>query len=133
MKEDGSNDWIFESLEDMAEISQVDSRMFWGGLYISLLAWVLMLVVGVLRLKFSYLPIIGVALALNLANVIGYFKCSSRAKEKMQSMVEQGMKSGSMAALENSAFRNWVLSSLLAVAENSGTPNRTGAGAANQA
>ncbi len=27
MREDGSNEWVFESLEDMAEISPLDSSM----------------------------------------------------------------------------------------------------------
>eukprot|EP01034_Spumella_vulgaris_P030064 gene30064-37220_t len=45
-------------------------------------------------------------------------KCSSSAKNKMQSMVEQGMKQGSMSALDNSSIRNWVLSTLLSVSSN---------------
>jgi hypothetical protein len=120
VKEDGSNEWIFESLEDMAEISNVDSRMFWGGLYVAPLCWSLLLIVGVLRLQFEYMPIVIAALVLSFANILGYIKCSSSAKDKMKSMVEQGMKQGSMAALENSSIRNWVLNSLLAVTAGSG-------------
>ncbi|KAJ1442873.1 hypothetical protein B484DRAFT_441912 [Ochromonadaceae sp. CCMP2298] len=129
VKEDGSNEWIFESLEDMAEISAVDSRMFWGGLYVSPLCWSLLLVVGVLRLKFEYMPIVGAALVLNLANIIGYLKCSSSAKEKVKSMMEQGMKQGSMAALENSSIRNWVLESLLAITATGASSSRANSGA----
>ena len=127
VKDDGSNEWIFESLEDMAEISNVDSRMFWGGLYISPLCWSLLLIVGVLRLQFSYLPIVIAALMLSFANILGYIKCSSSAKDKMRSMVQQGMQQGSMAALENSSIRNWVLSSLLAVTatDNNNNSNRS--------
>ena len=127
VKDDGSNEWIFESLEDMAEISNVDSRMFWGGLYISPLCWSLLLIVGVLRLQFSYLPIVIAALMLSFANILGYIKCSSSAKDKMRSMVQQGMQQGSMAALENSSIRNWVLSSLLAVTatDNNNNNNRS--------
>ena len=130
VKDDGSNEWIFESLEDMAEISNVDSRMFWGGLYISPLCWSLLLIVGVLRLQFSYLPIVIAALMLSFANILGYIKCSSSAKDKMRSMVQQGMQQGSMAALENSSIRNWVLSSLLAVTatDNNNNNNRSSRG-----
>ncbi len=113
VKEDGSNEWIFESLEDMAEISNFDSRIFWGSLYASPASWALMLLLGIFRLQIEYLPIIVVAIVLNTANIIGYWKCSSSAKSKMQSLVEQGMKQSSMSALENSAIRNWVLSTLL--------------------
>jgi len=110
VKEDGSNEWIFESLEDMAEISAFDSRLFWGALYISPACWAFLLVVGVFRLQLSYLPVVICAIVLNGANIIGYWKCSSSAKSKMQSMVENGLKQG---VLENNSIRNWVLSTLL--------------------
>ena len=126
VKDDGSNEWIFESLEDMAEISPVDSRMFWGGLYVSPLCWLFLLIVGFLRLQFEYLPLVIAALMLNGANILGYIKCSSSAKAKMESMMKQGMQQGSMAVLENNSVRNWVLSTLLAVTTN--TPTNTGNG-----
>jgi hypothetical protein len=115
VKEDGSNEWIFESLEDMAEITGFDSRIFWGALYITPGLWALLLLIGLLRLKFEYMPIIIASLAMSGANIIGYMKCSNSAKNKMHSMVEQGMKQGSMNALENSTLRNWIFNSLLAV------------------
>ena len=118
VKEDGSNEWGFESLEDMAEISAFDSKVFWGGLYISPLIWACLLLLAILRLRLEYVPVIVSALGLNMANVVGYVKCSSSAKEKMASLVEAGMKSTSMAALENSSFRNWLLSAALNVSGN---------------
>ncbi len=113
VKSDGSNEWQFESLEDMAEISSFDSRIFWGALYISPICWAVLLFLATLRLKLEYIPVICAGLGLNMANVIGYVKCSSSAKERMQSMMEMGMKHTSMAALENSSFRNWLLSLVL--------------------
>ena len=115
VREDGSNEWIFESLEDMAEITGFDSRIFWGALYITPSFWIVLLLIGLLRLKFEYLPIVIASIAMSGANIIGYMKCSSSAKNKIHSMVEQGMKQGSLSALENSTFRNWVFNSLLAV------------------
>ena len=115
VREDGSNEWIFESLEDMAEITGFDSRIFWGALYITPACWTVLLLIGLLRLKFVYLPIVIASIAMSGANIIGYMKCSSSAKNKIHSMVEQGMKQGSLSALENSTFRNWVFNSLLAV------------------
>lgn len=123
VKEDGSNEWIFESLEDMAELSAFDSRIFWGALYVTPLIWIFFLIVAFLRLKFEYIPIVIVAIVMNAANIIGYMKCSTSAKNKMKSMVEQGMKSGSLAALENSTVRNWLLNSLLAVTTSNATSN----------
>lgn len=113
VREDGSNEWFFESLEDMAEISQFDSRIFWGALYATPAAWSLMLVIGVLRLKFEYLPIVFTALGLSSFNIYNYLKCSSSATSKMKNMVAAGMKVGGSSALENSSVRNWVFSTLL--------------------
>ncbi len=125
VKDDGSNEWIFESLEDTAELSAFDSRMFWGALYITPIVWVLLFVVGFLRLKFEYLPVVIAAVALSGANIIGYMKCSSSAKERMQNMVEQGMKQGTLSALDNSTFRNWLFGTVLSAATNAtgGTGN----------
>lgn len=112
-REDGSNEWIFESLEDMAEISNFDSKVFWGALYGAPLAWGVLLILGIFRLKIEYLPVVISALSLSGANVMGYLKCSSSAKEKMNNMVQQGLRKGSMVALENSSVFNWVFSALV--------------------
>lgn len=123
VKEDGSNEWTFESLEDMAEITYFDSRMFWGALYITPLCWSFLFIVGLLRLKFEYLPIIITAITLSGANILGYFKCSNSARGKVQSFMESGMKQASLSALENSTLRSWVFSSLLAVTTAAGQGN----------
>lgn len=119
VRDDGNNEWIFESLEDMAELSPFDANIFWGALYVTPIIWTLFLIVGLLRLKFEYIPIIIAAIIMNGANIFGYIKCSSSAKNKMKSMMDQGMKAGSMAALENSTLRNFVFSTLLSVTSNS--------------
>jgi hypothetical protein len=127
VKDDGSNEWIFESLEDMAEISAIDSRIFWGGLYLSPICWSFLFIVCLLRFKLEYMPIVLAAVVLNSANVIGYIKCSSSAKSKMQSMMEQGLAQSTMsAALENSSFRSWILSFLLSLTNNSASGSGSG-------
>lgn len=119
VKDDGATEWLFESLEDTAELTALDSRLFWGALYVTPLCWLLFFIVALLRLQIEYLPLIIAALVLSGANILGYMKCSASAKNKMQSMLDQGMKQGALSALENNSFRNWVLSSLLAVTTNS--------------
>jgi Eukaryotic protein of unknown function (DUF846) len=114
VREDGSNEWIFESLEDMAEITGFDSRIFWGALYITPCIWSVQLLIGLFG-KLKYLPIVIAAIAMSGANIIGYMKCSTSAKKKIHSMVENGMKQSSISVLENSSVRNWIFNSLLAV------------------
>lgn len=115
VKEDGSNEWIFESLEDMTEISPLDSKLFWGTLYITPAVWFLLLIIGIFTLTFDYLPVVVAALIMSMANTVGYLKCSQSAKDKVRNLVEQGMKSTSFAALDNSSVRGWLFSTLLAV------------------
>lgn len=114
VQENGNSEWVFESLEDMAEVSPFDSKVFWGALYLTPIIWSVFLLLGVLRLKFEYLPIVISAIMLSGANLLGYIKCSNSAQEKVRSMVNRGFKDTSMAALQNSSFRNWVLSLLVA-------------------
>lgn len=126
VQEDGSNEWIFESLEDASELCPNDSRFFWGGLYITPVVWSLLLFVGILRLKFEYMPIIIAAISMSMANIVGYMKCSSSAKDKMRNLVEQGMKQNPLAAaLDNSSVRNWIFSTLLDASSKSSNSTTT--------
>lgn len=112
VREDGSEEWIFESLEDMAEISSLDSNIFWSGLYVGPIVWGFFLVVGILRLKLEYLPIVIAAIFMNGANIVGYVKCSNSAKAKMKSLMDKG----AIGVLENSSMRSWIMNTLLSVA-----------------
>lgn len=53
MKEDGSTEWVFESLEDMSEISSADYKLFWIGLYATPVLWIGLLITGIMLLKFQ--------------------------------------------------------------------------------
>ncbi|CAK9251402.1 unnamed protein product, partial [Sphagnum jensenii] len=104
VREDGSNDWVFESLEDMAETSATDSRIFWSALYATPLIWGLFLLVGILRFDFEYVPVVIAALSMNIANVYGYMKCSSSADKRMQLLVEQGFRSTTFATMNKNSL-----------------------------
>mmetsp|Transcript_45595 Transcript_45595/g.58524 ORF Transcript_45595/g.58524 Transcript_45595/m.58524 type:complete len:187 (-) Transcript_45595:601-1161(-) len=71
VREDGSNEWIFESLEDLSDINENDSRVFWVGLYTPVAIWGLLFFYGVITINIQWLVIIAVALTMHMANVIG--------------------------------------------------------------
>jgi hypothetical protein len=123
VREDGSNEWIFESLEDLSEINDNDSRVFWVGLYLPVAIWGLLFFYGVLTLNLQWLVIIAVALSMHMANIIGYTKCSNDAKQKMQNIIDQGSAGlGVMSAFgQSSAFRS-ALSGLVGTMVNSNSP-----------
>ncbi|RHY99282.1 hypothetical protein DYB37_006805 [Aphanomyces astaci] len=100
INEDGSNEWVFESLEDMSEIDPLDAKIFWTSLYGAPGVWTLFLLVAVLKFNVEWALIAIVALTLSGANVVGYTKCSKgNAKSKMHSM----MTAGALEALHSSA------------------------------
>lgn len=91
INEDGSNEWIFESHEDLNEMDPLDARVFWVGLYTSPMIWGFLFLMAILKLHLQWALIILVALALNGANIVGYTKCKKDAKAKMQSIVSEGL------------------------------------------
>ncbi|KAH9133793.1 hypothetical protein LEN26_006996 [Aphanomyces euteiches] len=99
INEDGSNEWIFESLEDMSEIDPLDARIFWTSLYGAPVVWAFFLLIAILKFNVEWALIAIVALTLSGANVVGYTKCSKDAKDKMRSM----MTSSALEALNSSA------------------------------
>lgn len=102
------NEWIFESLEDMTEVNSNDSRVFWFGLYVPMGIWGWLFFYGILTLNLKWLVIIGVALSMHMANIVGYTKCSNDAKDKMKNIIDQGTAGlGVMSAFgQSSAFRS---------------------------
>ncbi len=100
-RNDETNDWVFESHGNPSEISPADSQLFWIGLYGFPAIWACMLVITVLKFNIQWLVIVAMAIALGVANIIGYTKCSKSAKAKFKSIVQDGASMGTMFALRN--------------------------------
>ncbi|KAI7902262.1 uncharacterized protein BX663DRAFT_512287 [Cokeromyces recurvatus] len=79
---DGSNKWVFESANPSRINNAADTRLFWWTLYGTPALWALFALSCIITLKFSWLIIVGVALALNMANVYGYTQCDKDAKKR---------------------------------------------------
>lgn len=90
INDDGTNEWVFESHEDMTEIDPLDSRVFWTGLYGAPGLWVMLLIIAVLKFNVEWALIVMVAVALSGANIIGYTRCKKDAKQKMRLMMSEG-------------------------------------------
>mmetsp|Transcript_17178 Transcript_17178/g.39606 ORF Transcript_17178/g.39606 Transcript_17178/m.39606 type:complete len:269 (-) Transcript_17178:285-1091(-) len=119
VKEDGSSEWVFESLEGEAldEINSNDSRVFWVGLYAPVPVWGFLLVVELLKLNLQWLVVVCAALSMNLANIVGYTKCSRDAKQKVAQLFNQGSAGlGVMKAFGKSSAFQSVMSGLMGVA-----------------
>jgi hypothetical protein len=113
-----STTWIFEAAEDRA-INAFDRRMFWMVLYATPAVWTALFLLGLLKFNFSWLMIVMMALALNFANVYGYYKCSTDQKAKFQQMMQTGASQGAAYMV-----RSNVLGFITGMATNS-TPSAT--------
>mmetsp|Transcript_32097 Transcript_32097/g.75794 ORF Transcript_32097/g.75794 Transcript_32097/m.75794 type:complete len:205 (-) Transcript_32097:159-773(-) len=87
VQEDGSQHWRFEAQEENLQSTTLDIGVFWVGLIAPAVIWVLLGVGMFLRLKFDWLLLVGTALALSGANIIGYVRCKSDARAKITSAV----------------------------------------------
>jgi hypothetical protein len=90
VRDDGSNEWVFESIENPGDIHPTDARLFWWGLYAMPLAWVVLFLVALLKFNIQWMVIVTVALVLNGANIVGYYKCSNDQKKRVQNVLQNG-------------------------------------------
>ena len=107
VRDDGSNEWVFESIENPGEIHPTDARLFWTGLYVTPFLWVAFLLVALLKFSVQWLVIVLVALVLSGANIVGYYKCSNDQKKKVQNMV-QGAAFKTAFGLGTSAVQSFI-------------------------
>uniref|UniRef100_A0A7S0SVU1 Golgi apparatus membrane protein TVP23 n=1 Tax=Mantoniella antarctica TaxID=81844 RepID=A0A7S0SVU1_9CHLO len=83
----GVSTWRFESrdAEGMKLVSPQESRLFWLTLYGAPAVWLGLGLIALARFSLDYLLIVFVALVLNMANVVGYTKCSKDARANISS------------------------------------------------
>lgn len=84
IKEDGSSEWIFESISDESVVNPTDRKVFWMTLYIWPVIWTLFLVMNLFAFDFNWLLLIVMALTFAGSNCLGYWKCSKDAKKRMR-------------------------------------------------
>ncbi|TFL06682.1 hypothetical protein BDV98DRAFT_559817 [Pterulicium gracile] len=83
--EDGESYWVFESRDPSRPANPVDSKMFWIAVYSFPVAWIVILILALVRLSFSSVPIIVLALIFNFANAIGFTYADRDAKQRWAS------------------------------------------------
>jgi len=84
VKEDGTNVWMFESSKNPA--NPIEAVIFWTALVGMLPVWVLLGVVALLKFNVQWLFLIGIALVLSGANIIGYGKCLKNKKQRIKNL-----------------------------------------------
>lgn len=116
--------WIFESKENV-KINSFDQTWFWTTLYVTPGIWIMFFGLGLLKLNFGWLITVSFGVALNCANVYGYWRCSKDQKAKFQSMVQRGAEMGAASAIRHNLFGKMTsfASSLGGVSTTTTNPN----------
>ncbi|KAI5080949.1 hypothetical protein GOP47_0004132 [Adiantum capillus-veneris] len=103
--EQGESLWQYESLDqqELSRLNKKDSWLFWWTLYLNAAAWLVLGVVAIVKLNFDYLLVVGVCLALSIANLIGFTRCQKDAKKRIQAFASETVASH-VASTIRSAF-----------------------------
>jgi len=88
--EDGTDEWLFESVNDETLLNPVDRNVFWVVLYVWPLIWLVIAIANFVSLSFSWLVLVGMALGFAISNLVGFWKCSKDAKNSMKNWATQG-------------------------------------------
>mmetsp|Transcript_54437 Transcript_54437/g.127301 ORF Transcript_54437/g.127301 Transcript_54437/m.127301 type:complete len:222 (+) Transcript_54437:139-804(+) len=86
VREDGTNEWRFESREDTSRIADIDSRVFWLTLWVQPILWGFFTIQTFFSFNYGWMLCTLVAVALSGANLYGYIKCSRAAKDRVSNI-----------------------------------------------
>lgn len=67
---------MFESHTDASNIAHIDHTVFWVGIYITPVVWLVLGLAALFRLNFVWEIIVVCALVLSFSNVYGYLRCA---------------------------------------------------------
>lgn len=93
VRDDGTNEWFFESAPGLA-VPPLDRSIFWWGLYAAPAAWTALAALAFVSLKLDWLVVDVVAVGLSSANLVGYFKCSTDAQRRLRASLASGAMTG---------------------------------------
>ncbi|KAJ2549140.1 Golgi apparatus membrane protein tvp23 [Coemansia sp. RSA 1933] len=112
VREDGTNEWIFESRDLSIPVNTSDSRIFWTVLYATPAVWSLLAIVAFFSLRFQWLLIVIIAVLLSGANLIGYQRCDKDQKKRWNQLANGSsatLVSGMMSGIMNNAITSGVV------------------------
>ena len=86
VKEDGSEEWKFESSHEV-KAKSIDTTIFWISLYITPVFWGVFFVLELIGLKLMWTLACLIGFILTGSNTFGYYKCSGEQKKKIQEYI----------------------------------------------
>ncbi|XP_068606115.1 Golgi apparatus membrane protein TVP23 homolog B-like [Brachionichthys hirsutus] len=86
--EDGTSRWFFESSKRRNTASSGESSVFWLGLVVCPLLWVVLLFSALLSFNIKWLVVVLMGLVLQGANLYGYVRCKVGRTSNLRTMVK---------------------------------------------
>jgi len=101
IKDDGSNEWIFESLEGQRAINSFEAILFWGLNILAPLLWIGTAIFKIFKpTDWEDFLIFAIALILSCCNIYCYIRCSREAKKRATTAAQKvALQVGTAAAL----------------------------------
>ncbi|XP_022067551.1 Golgi apparatus membrane protein TVP23 homolog B [Acanthochromis polyacanthus] len=85
--DDGRSHWVFESKgSGKQQASNSEARIFWIGLIVCPVLWVVFVFSTLLSFNIKWLPVVIMGLVLQGANLYGYVKCKVGGKTNLKNM-----------------------------------------------
>ncbi|KAL0993494.1 hypothetical protein UPYG_G00108760 [Umbra pygmaea] len=86
--DDGKSSWVFESRPATSRKvpTNSESRIFWLGLVVCPILWVVFIFSTLISLKFKWMAVVIMGVALQWANLYGYMRCKVGGKTNLRSM-----------------------------------------------
>ncbi|KAK5577738.1 hypothetical protein RB653_002686 [Dictyostelium firmibasis] len=88
IRDDGSNNWVFESVQDKSQVNPAESLMFWIPVLAFAAGWFVFAIISLFGLSFLWLVVEIVCFLLAGANLLGYIKCAKDARKKVKGMAQ---------------------------------------------
>ncbi|XP_070838135.1 Golgi apparatus membrane protein TVP23 homolog B [Chaetodon trifascialis] len=88
--EDGKSHWIFESRKthNLNSASSAESRIFWLGLIVCPVFWVIFMFSTIFSFKIKWLAVVIMGSVLQWANLYGYVRCRVGGKSDLRNMAK---------------------------------------------
>lgn len=93
IKEDGSENWIFES-ENEKKNSTIDTKIFWGSIYFTPLFWLIMIPVEFFSFNIMDFLECVISFVFTFTNLYGYYRCSGDQKKKLKGYLKEKSQKG---------------------------------------
>lgn len=84
IKEDGTEEWVFESMKGDRKANNVDSTIFWLVSYVSPIIWVILAFLQLATLNLNNFFICLIGAILGGVNLLGYIRCQKNHTSMMR-------------------------------------------------